>query len=747
MEGELKREPEPEDDDDEDVDDDDVVVASSQRASRAARSPAPTDAAQTAAWREVAELATRLETRGLERVGRLPPTTFVSRGSGRIGGGGGGAPRGSGGSRRGGGSGGSGGSGSSTALTTTNDAADKEPVLDAGKPANPTAQLSHVFSLQRPIDANAREASFLTYQSVLPLETTQLAASGMRSNSVRASLVNKPKKTCGGGQQTTRNNLGDLAAAASSQAVSVAIALGAARRIALDAHGVKPDDPRATIALDTSLLVDDTRIRHASLNQKVFIVATSARLISHALPTRLSQHSFLESMKEFARGELETGMIRQRVPQQVDALRSICNAVVDNTEGTSVWAAWVLLVHMLSDARLRRLIRSSAITDMDAATAALFQSYARGEITRRARMPPEAPPPPPPQPPQPQQPPQPPQLQRAPSPPPPSSPLVTETGLSELDPYAEPPMDPDDAASLANARKLFGNALEDAGAVPKAENRVVVVANAQGAKAQDESVQRTEKRTLSLKRKRPPTSGTVPHTSTSHFLEYWQAALGSEYASILKTMITQSKSAASAAALDTLCGQTPEGMRVNFNPLLLDISSKNAIKSAEAISSLVVTSEPRVPKIIVWRARDAENHIQLHAGIIRSPNDASNSTLHACGVAPSHVLPLKGKRNHTVPIWSLAVRNTTPHDLTTTMLPGVTEGAKLRLNTLATACTHLYYNSQARFTSKRCRMARLRCPAGTGFPRCLRMSSRVRRGAPPMARWTRRSRALRVASS
>ena len=727
----LKREQEPDDDEDEDGDDDDVVVASSQRASRAARSPAPTEAAQTAAWKQIAELATKFESRGLERVGRLPPTSFVARGSGagRIGGGGGGAPRGSGGgsSRRG-------GSGSSTALTTANDSPESEPVLDAGKPANPTAQLSHVFSLQRPIDANAREASFMTYQSVLPLESTQLAASGMRSNSVRASLVNKPKKTCGGGQQTTRNNLGDLSAAASSQAVSVAIALGAARRIAVDATGVKPDDPRATIALDTATLVDDnTRTRHASLNEKVFIVATSARLLPHALPTRLAQHSFLESMKEFARGELEMGMIRQRVPQQVDALRSVCNAVVDNTEGTSVWAAWVLLCHMLSDARLRRLIRSSAITDMDAATAALFQSYARGEITRRARMPPEAP-------------------AEAPAEAPPSPP-VTETDLPELDGYEEPPMDPDDATSLANTRKLLLHALEDSGVRPKAETRVAVVAK----KAQDESAQRTEKQTLSLKRKRPPTSGIVPHTSTSHFLEYWQAALGSEYASILKTMITQSKSAASAAALDTLCGQTPEGMRVNFNPLLLDISSKNAIKSAEAISSLVVTSEARVPKIVVWRARDAENHIQLHAGIIRSSNDASNTTLHACGIAPSRVLPCTGKRNHTVPIWSLAVRNTTPHDLTTTMLPGVSEGVKVHSFYIHYRMhTHVHNSqpfigtsscSQARYTSKRYKRARSRCPPSIGFPRCLRRSSRVRRGVRPMARWTRRSRALHAASS
>ena len=615
------------DEDEEDEEDGlhpDVVVALTQRASRAARSPAPSTSAQMAAWQRSTDLAEELEDQDLVRVDRLPPTTFQSRPStGGHGRGGGGGGRGRGGGRGGG---------------RSNSVEETIPVLDAGKPASPTAQLSHVFSLQRSIDANAREASFMTYQSVLPLESTQLAAHGMRSNSVRVSLVNKPKKTIGGGQQTTRNNLGDLAAAASSQSVSVAIALGAARRIALDVHGVHVSDPRGTIAIDTSLLVAEDRGRSdAFKEERVFLVATTARLLPHALPTRVAQNSFLNSMREFARGELEMGMLRQRVPQQVDALRSVCNAVVDNTEGTSVWAAWVLLCYMLSDSRLRRLVQSSNISDMDAATAAVFQTYARGEITRRARM--ETMPP-----------------------------VSKSTSLADEDEFHE--------GVKWGATAESTNAMDKVDA-EKPEKRFAIVVH------QDEAAQRTaaDKQTLSLKRKRPPTSCSAPPSGSGLFLEYWQAALSSDYAAILKTMITQSKSAAGAAALETLCGQSPEGMRAHFNPLLADISSRNAIKSAEAISSLVVTSEARVPKIVVWRARNHDNHIQLHSGLIRSPNDVSNTTLHACSLAPRRVQPSNGTQNHTVAIWSLAVRNTTPHDAATTLLPSVAEGA-VHLNTL-----------------------------------------------------------------
>ena len=130
-------------------------------------------------------------------------------------------------------------------------------------------QLSHVFSLQRPIDANARESSFLAYQTVLPLESFQLAAAGMRSNSVRASVVHKAKKTQGGGQQTTRNSLQDLSASFASQSVSVAVAMGVARRAF-----ARASDPGATIATTLAQFVDGATPPRAG----PFVATSSTRL-------------------------------------------------------------------------------------------------------------------------------------------------------------------------------------------------------------------------------------------------------------------------------------------------------------------------------------------------------------------------------------------------------------------------------------------------------------------------------------
>ena len=65
--------------------------ASTDRASRAARSPPPSSAAQTRAWQTAAALADELEKeRGLERITRLPPTVWARGGGIAAGGGGGG---------------------------------------------------------------------------------------------------------------------------------------------------------------------------------------------------------------------------------------------------------------------------------------------------------------------------------------------------------------------------------------------------------------------------------------------------------------------------------------------------------------------------------------------------------------------------------------------------------------------------------------------------------------------------------
>ena len=584
---------EEENDDDDDDDDDGMIVAKTERASRAARSPPPSDKSQCAAWLVATRLADGLERLGLTRAARQPIVQFASK------------------------------------LSRTSSRGDF-----VGSVARPTQTLSHVFSLQRPIDANARESSFLTYQSVLPLESFQLAAAGMRSNSVRASVVHKTKKTQGGGQQTTRNNLQELAASFASQSTSIAIALGAARRVFGQAS-----DPGATTATNLSQFVKEGK--RAGRRGGVFVTTSSTRLLPHALPIRVSQHNLLTTMQGFANSELEMGTIRSLVPQQVASLKSICVKICDKTDGVSVWAAWVLLIHMLSDPRLRKLVRASPITDHEVAVAHLFTNYARAEVTRRARM----------------------------------EQAAAQKALQKRFPAAcggggggggddgsKKKQSPDALTSAQSATTQP----PPTNATPGAKGPTAAMVALQ---EQIDIQKRNDKQTLSLKRKRPPCSGVVQ--VSGGVLDYWAAALSSEYACILKLMITQSKAIANEASVQTLMGQAPSGFSSERNALLVDISTRNAVRSAEALSGLVITSGERVPKIVSWRCRNAEGRLRVHTGIARSPSDASNTTIHAAELAPEGVQEATG---HSAIVWSLAVRNATPFDAATTLVPGVVEG-------------------------------------------------------------------------
>jgi len=600
-----------------------MIVASMRRASRAARAPDPSEVAQDYAWRAAARTADELEARGLVRAAKQRPISYqIKPTSGR---------------------------------TACRDVRKAGEALDSSTPSRPTAALSHVFSLQRPIDAGAREASFLTFQSILPLEAVHLAAAGMRSNSVRASLVHKAKKTQGGGQQTTRNNLGDLSAAWAAQSVAVSLALGVANFTA-SRRGAAPKNPAATTALDTASLVIPKSHVYQPPTPEVFLVTSSTRLLPHALPTRLCANNFLDAMRLVAQSELEMGTLRSVLPQQLGALNAVCNHIVDRTDGVSIWAAWVLLVHMLSDPRLRRMVKHSGVSDMEAATANLFQNYARAEVTRRARM--DA-----------------------------TSAAKRSKGKKGARKKGE---DDDEEDEDDDEDDDEGEGDDDDDAVlahmvakkVKVEAEVKTEAEASrplpGVDAQAALRSAADKQTLALKRKRHPASGVVQ--VSGGFLDYWAAALSSEYASILRLMITQSKELASSAAVETLSGQAPPGFHANFNSILVDISSRNAVRSAEALSGLVVTTPERVPQVVSWRCRDHANRLRCHVGVARSKADASNTTLHACSLASPHLQP---RENHQVCVWSHGVRNTTPHDAHTSLLPGVAEGA-LHLHCLET---------------------------------------------------------------
>jgi len=571
----------PGDDDDDDDDDDGMIMAETERASRAARSPPPSDAVQEVAWETSTRLADAFEKRRLVRIARVAVTAPPKARAG---------PR--------------------------------EQSHGAGTPAaRPTAQLSHVFSLQRPIDANARESSFLAYQTVLPLEAAQLAAAGMRSNSVRASVVHKAKKTQGGGQQTTRNSLQDLSASFASQSVSVAVAMGVARR----AFG-RASDPGATVATNLAQFVDGTTAPRTG----PFVATSSTRLLPHALPIRIGAHNLLATMRGFASRELEAGMIRSLVPQQVASLRSICVKICDRADGVNVWAAWVLLIHMLSDPRLRKLVQASPITDHEVSAAYLFTNYARAEVTRRARM--------------------------------------DQTANQKKAKVAH--VAGATAAAAAAAAASRGTVPTSAlGEGTRAALDEMGVLRASTAAELEDAQVKHETQTLSLKRKRPPCSGVVQ--VSGGVLDYWAAALNSEYASILKIMITQSRNLANQASVATLTGQAPPGFNSERNALLLDISTRNAVRSAEALSGLVVTTPERVPKIVTWRCRNAEGRLRMHTGLVRSSSDASNTTVHAVRLPPPRLQEATG---HTKTVWSLAIRNATPHDASTSLVPGIVEG-------------------------------------------------------------------------
>jgi hypothetical protein len=606
-----------------------MIVASMRRASRAARAPEPSELAQDYAWRASARCADALEAKMLVRARKQRPIAYQKQ--------------------------------PTSGRTGHRDVRKAGETLDSSTPSRPTAALSHVFSLQRPIDAGAREASFLTFQSILPLEAVHLAAAGMRSNSVRASLVHKAKKTQGGGQQTTRNNLGDLSAAWAAQTVAVSLALGAANFVATQ-RGAAPKNPGATTALDTaSLVAPGSSIYDAP---DVFLVTSSTRLLPHALPTRMCASNFLDSMRLVAQSELRMGTLRSVLPQQLSALSTVCNHIVDRTDGVSIWAAWVLLVHMLSDPRLRRLVKNSAISDMEAATANLFQNYARAEVTRRARMDATS------------------TAKRVKGKKGALKKGTLNAGEEDEDDEDEDEEVDDGDIEIAmehmrmrshvhSEDKLTHSDEVNIGrddATVEMREGVAVLPSADEQAARRSAV---EKQTLSLKRKRHPASGVVQ--VSGGFLDYWAAALSSEYASILRLMITQSRELASSAAVETLSGQAPPGFHAGANAILVDISSRNAVRSAEALSGLVVTTPERVPQVVSWRCRDHKNRLKCHVGVVRSKADASNTTLHACSVAPC--AKFQTRENHQVSVWSNGVRNTTPYDANTSLLPGVAEGA------------------------------------------------------------------------
>ena len=137
-------------------------------------------------------------------------------------------------------------------------------------------------------------------------------------------------------------------------------------------------------------------------------------------------------------------------------------------------------------------------------------------------------------------------------------------------------------------------------------------------------------------------------------------------------MITQSEDLANQASVQTLTGQAPRRLQRERNALLVDISSATPSRAPRRSRASCVTTPERVPKIVTWRVPPPRARLRLHTGLVRSPSDASNTTRARRAMPPAR--RRRRQRAHHACCGRLAVRNTTPHDASTSLVPGHRRG-------------------------------------------------------------------------
>lgn len=164
-------------------------------------------------------------------------------------------------------------------------------------------------------------------------------------------------------------------------AVTMAIARAQAR-----SSGVCVANPMATNeASATTLWKVPVLSSHAD---QPFAVTVSSRLVFNALPTKLGAGCVLSEARKLAHGELEDSLVSERMGSANYMLEGVCKAILAPGEYQldAVWASWVLVVYLSCHPEGRKLLRATALTDVDYQTATAFESYGRAEITRRARL-------------------------------------------------------------------------------------------------------------------------------------------------------------------------------------------------------------------------------------------------------------------------------------------------------------------------------------------------------------------------
>jgi hypothetical protein len=496
----------------------------------------------------------------------------------------------------------------------------------------------HMISIHsKSVDSLFRDQQHVAFLQGHSPRVTELIRIGIRFSSVRVSLVyQKSLKVAGAkmgsSQQTTRVNVHPVCTAWAAQSVAVATTLG----MVAQSGCVKISDPRSGQACDAN---DVFRMQGRG---DYFVVAATSRTPAHALPTRLVASSLLATMREMATSELTEESISTAIRQPAgDALQNICKRVVhDSSAGDSIWASLALLSYLQSEPAGRRLLQTRSVSDIDAAVAATFLSYGRTEITRRSRLTDlqiaadqdktasrsdsknramrSA------------------QLAR-----------IDDT-IETM--FQEELQDDDGGTPEAMGSVLSAMSSGDGEAADGDDDEsttscatVVLTDRPPGRppttiEQQEKSRRKSTSTALVLrsaadeqrlvlcqKRKRGAggSSGMVPPSALT--LIYWDAALKSQHAHVLLMLLASSKSAAQRAADATVRSQVIE-QDLLTNAMLKQLSEENAVRSAVALRTTVVQSADETPMLCVWR----EAGTKIKVGVARSRDDLSTCTLYAC---------------------------------------------------------------------------------------------------------------------
>ena len=184
-----------------------------------------------------------------------------------------------------------------------------------------------------------------------------------------------------------------------------------------------------------------------------------------------------------------------------------------------------------------------------------------------------------------------------------------------------------------------------------------------------EPAQRESQAIISAKRKRNAFGNARPPIS-NEILDYWRATLcQSDYVNVLQTLITNSKCAAECATRKTIASQSGD-KNIAHNRLLHAISASNAIESSQELVRLLQETDETTPKTVFWRRRRSNGTFSYHGNIIRSTNDAQQTSIATCSLAPDE---FRVAGNHTAAVWHMAEVQTAPRASDRTCLPGITE--------------------------------------------------------------------------